>query len=126
MSSIGKPVLIASAGLVVFALLAQFVEAALFGGLIYAWIAIALAVHCLLVPEQKRHTLVNLHAGLTGGHVPVHLGFAAVLFVAGCRAVRRGIQVDGGRVCRRRRAMASSVRKNSPRRLIVTRISVHQ
>jgi len=85
MPSIGKPVLIAAAGLVAFALLAQFVKAAMFGGLIYAWIAIALAVHCLLVPEQKRHTLVNLHAELTGGHVPVHLGFAAVLFVAGFR-----------------------------------------
>ncbi|MEI7606975.1 MAG: hypothetical protein WCJ64_06295 [Rhodospirillaceae bacterium] len=85
MPNIGKPVLIAVVGLVAFALLAQFVKAALFGGLIYAWIATALAVHCLLVPEPNRHALVNLHAEWTGGHVPVHLGFAAVLFLAGFR-----------------------------------------
>ena len=85
MPNIGKPVLIAVVGLVAFALLAQFVKAALFGGLIYAWMATALAVHCLLVPDQKRHALVNLHAEWTGGHVPVHLGFAAVLFLAGFR-----------------------------------------
>jgi len=77
--------MVAIVGLVAFALLAQFVRAALFGGLIYAWIATALAIHCLLVPEQKRHALVNMHAEWTGGHGLVHLGFAAVLFLAGFR-----------------------------------------
>ena len=85
MKSVGKPVLIAILGLVAFALLAQFVKAALFGGLVYAWIATALAVHCLMVPEPQRHSLVRLHAEWTAGHVPVHIGFAAVLFLAGFR-----------------------------------------
>ena len=81
----GKPVLIAILGLVAFALLAQFVKAALFGGLVYAWVATAMAVHCLMVPESQRHALVRLHAEWTTGHVPVHIGFAAVLFLAGFR-----------------------------------------
>ena len=85
MKSIGKPVLIAIIGLVAFALLAQFVKAALFGGLVYAWIATALAVHCLMVPEPQRHSLVRLHAEWAAGHVPVHIGFVAVLFLAGFR-----------------------------------------
>ena len=83
--SIEKPVLIAIMGMVAFALLAQFVKAALFGGLIYAWIATVLAIYCLLMPETKHHALVKMHAALTAGHVPVHLGFATVLFIAGFR-----------------------------------------
>ena len=59
MKSVGKPVLIAILGLVAFALLAQFVKAALFGGLVYAWIATALAVHCLMVPEPQRHSRIQ-------------------------------------------------------------------
>ena len=96
MPNIGKPVLIGVVGLAAFALLAQFVKAALFGGLIYAWIATALAVHCLLVPESKRHALVNLHAEWTAGHVPVHLGFAAVLFLAGFRLTAIGYSAAVG------------------------------
>jgi hypothetical protein len=85
MKFIDKPVVVAILGLVAFALLAQFIKAALFGGLVYAWIATALAVHCLLVPEPRRHSLVRLHAEWTAGHIPVHIGFAAVLFLAGFR-----------------------------------------
>ncbi|MBF0562960.1 MAG: hypothetical protein HQL37_13285 [Alphaproteobacteria bacterium] len=72
MLSLSKSVLIVVVGVVVFAVLAQFAQAALFGGVVYAWIATVLAVHCLMVPEEKRHALVRLHADWTGGHVPIH------------------------------------------------------
>jgi len=82
---LSKSVLLALVGLVVFAVLAHFVKAALFGAVIYAWIAIGLALYCLLVPAERRHALVRLHADWTGGHAAVHAAFVVMLLVAGDR-----------------------------------------